>query len=117
MNKDRNNKSANSKKKETEIKSFYLLSKKSSETVILTKGIHEIGVAFGANRIGECSTSLQIRACKYWNCNTYFPDLPYLFLLICYSTVSTIHHYFICCYYYFYSEINFLRSFTILTAQ
>lgn len=64
--KDRNNKSsANRKKKETEIKPFYLLSKKSSETVILSKAIHEIGIAFGAIRIGECSTSLQIRACKY----------------------------------------------------
>ena len=55
----------NNKKKETEMKPFRLLTKKSTETLIPCKGIHQIGVSFAAYRLGECTTSLQVRSCKY----------------------------------------------------
>ena len=55
----------NNKKTDIEMKQFQLLSKKSAQTIVPCKGIHQIGIAFAANRLGECSTSLQIRACKF----------------------------------------------------
>ena len=49
------------------MKPFRLLSKRSTVStvaVVPCKGIHQIGIAFAANRLGERTTSLQIRACK-----------------------------------------------------
>ena len=46
------------------MKAFRLLSKRSTMTVVPCKGIHQIEISFTANRLGEHSTSLQVRACK-----------------------------------------------------